>query len=439
MLKQSLFLLSAVMFACLPSLSFAEDDLGVVNRTVAIVNDGVITQSQLDTAVNLQRMQASSAGITMPNDLAVQQQSLQALITQTAALQLANRNQITVSDQAVTDSIRQILERSHHTNEELIQNLEKFNLSESDYREFIQHQLILRALAEKAIASNITVTPDEVSAYLAQQKSAGDSPETYHVAHILISLPSNPSPEDIAKTKAKAEDVAKQIQAGLDFSTAAIQYSASGDASTGGDLGSQPLNMLPTLFVGPVKNLKPGEVSAPFSSPSGYHLIKLISVQTEAPVAHVVTQYQIKQILIRTSPVVSNEQAKTILDHLKIALENGKSFETVARENSQDPMSAGKGGLMEFASIEDLGPYYASIVQRLKPGQLSEPFQIQGGWALIQLVQTREHDDSADFMKREASNAIFQKKAMDAMDTWEAQVRGESYVNILDPALNSGS
>jgi peptidyl-prolyl cis-trans isomerase SurA len=136
---------------------------------------------------------------------------------------------------------------------------------------------------------------------------------------------------------------------------------------------------------------------------------------------------------------VSNEQAKTILDHLKIALENGKSFETVARENSQDPMSAGKGGLMEFASIEDLGPYYASIVQRLKPGQLSEPFQIQGGWALIQLVQTREHDDSADFMKREASNAIFQKKAMDAMDTWEAQVRGESYVNILDPALNSGS
>jgi peptidyl-prolyl cis-trans isomerase SurA len=439
MLKQSLFLLSAALFACSPALSFAENGLGVVNRTVAIVNDGVITQNDLDTAVNLQRMQASAAGIAIPNDLSIQQQSLQALISQTAALQLAKRNQITVSDQAVTDSIHQILERSHHTSEELHQNLEKFNLTEGDYREFIRHQLILRALAEKAIASNITVTPDEVSAYLSQQKNASDSQETYHVAHILIALPPNPSPEDIAKTKAKAEDVAKEIQGGLDFSTAAVKYSASGDASTGGDLGSQPLNMLPTLFVGPVKNLKPGEVSAPFSSPSGYHLIKLISVETAAPLAHVITQYQIKQILIRNSPVVSNDEAKTILEHLKIALQNGKSFETVARENSQDPISAGKGGLMDFASIDDLGPYYASILQALKPGQLSEPFQIQGGWALIQLVQTREHDDTADFAKREASNAIFQKKAMDAMDTWEAQVRGESYVNILDPALNPES
>ncbi len=444
MFKHTLFFLSSLILSAVgfaassPEASLSSENGILLNQIVALVNEGVVTQTQVDTRVNLEKMQATVANISLPDTLSLEQQSLERLITQTVALQLAARNQITVSDQAVTEAMNQISARTSSSQEDFALNLKKFNLTEANYRELIKDQLILRALAEKAIAANIIVSPDEVNAYIAQQKQTGTEQELYHVAHILIALPANPSPEDLQKAKAKADQVATAIQQGLDFSTAAMKYSASEDATSGGDLGEEPLNQLPTLFIGPVKNLKPGEVSPPFISPSGYHLLKLISVHTSPPVQHFVTQYQIKQIIIHTSPVISDSQAETMLDHLRMALENGKSFDVLARENSQDPLSASKGGLVDFASLNDLGPEDAAVIQELKPGEISQPFRISGGWALIQLLQSRQYNDTADFAKKEAMNVIFQKKAMDAMETWEAQLRGESYIKILVPRLNPG-
>ena len=408
-----------------------------INQIVAIVNNGVITQNQLNTAVNLEKMQADTAGIAPPDDLSLERQALQNLITQTAALQMASRNNITVSDKDITAAIQGILEKTGRTQDQLTTYLSKFDLTEKNYREFVQNQLIIRSLAEQAIASNIMVTPDEVNTYIAQEKQIKPSDVTYHVAHILIALPENPTPADIQKAKAKATDISEEIKKGLDFGSAAMKYSASGDAATGGDLGDEPLNMLPTIFLGPVQSLKPGQVSAPFQSASGFHLIKLISMKSATAIHHDVTQYQIKQIVIHTSPILSSDQAETILNHLKIALSNGQSFDLLARENSQDAISASKGGLLDWASLNELGPYYASMINQLKPGEVSQPFSIKDGWAIIQLIASRQHDDSADFARQEATNAIFQKKAMEAVNTWEAELRGESYVKILLPELNT--
>jgi peptidyl-prolyl cis-trans isomerase SurA len=411
-----------------------------INQIVAIVNSGIITQSQLDTAVKLEKMQADAAGITtLPDELSLETQALQGLITQATALQLAERNNITVSDQAITDTIQSISEKTQKTPEQLESYLKKFDLTQEDYRAFIQHQLIIRSLAEQAIAANITVTPDEINTYLAQQKQMTGSDSTYHVAHILISLPENPSPSDIQTAKDKAEKIQTEIKQGMDFSTAAMKYSASEDASTGGDLGSQPLNMLPVIFMGPVQALAVGQVSAPIQSASGFHLVKLIGKDAPTPITHNVTQYQIKQILINTSPILSSDQAKTILEHLRLELINGKSFDLVARENSQDTLTAAQGGTLKWASLEDLGPFYASIVNQLKPGEISEPFPIKNSWVLIKLIDSRQYDDSANFAKQQASNAIFQKKAMEAVNTWEAELRGESYVKILVPSLDPES
>jgi peptidyl-prolyl cis-trans isomerase SurA len=411
-----------------------------INQIVAIVNNGIITQSQLETAVNFEKMQADAAGVTgLPDELSLQKQALQGLITQTTALQLANRNNITVQSQALDQAIQSISGKMQKTPDQFTIYLKKFDLTDEDYRTFIQNQLIIRSLAEQAIASNITVTPDEINTYIAQEKQLTSSDVTYHVAHILISLPENPSPTDIQTAKNKAEHIAAEIKQGMDFSTAAIKYSASQDAATGGDLGEQPLNMLPLIFIGPVQSLNPGEVSSPIQSASGFHLVKLISEKSATPLIHYITQYQIKQILINTSPILSSSQAKTILDHLRLELINGKSFDVLARENSQDTLSAAQGGTLNWASLENLGPYYASVINGLKPGEISEPFPFKNSWILIKLINSRQYDDTANFARQEASNAIFQKKAMEAVNTWEAELRGESYVRILVPSLNLDS
>ena len=418
------------------SMAWAVDTETPVNRIVAIVNNGVITAGDLDTTVAIESFEAASAGISLPDHHSLEMQALQELITQTAALQLAERNHIAVTDQDVDSALKTMLEAGHTTLAQLNQHLTAAGISEAEYRNFLKQQLIIRKLEQAAIASSIMVTPDEITRYLDQQQKLNAPNVEYTVSHILISLPANPTPEDIQKASAKAQKVHDEIVKGLSFEQAAMQYSDSDDATKGGVLQSLPLLGLPDIFIAPVKSLKPGEISEPFKSATGFHIVKLDSVKSADMPTHTITQYHLAQILIQTSPIVSPEKAKHLLTHLLTALKNGEDFATLARQNSEDSVTAGSGGDLGWVSVQQLSGPYAHVVSSLADNAVSQPFETDKGWVIVKMLGKRQHNDTENYLREQAANAIFQKKAMEMVNSWKAQIRGESFVKILVPYLN---
>ena len=418
----------AICLLGMSALSFAATP---INGIVAVVNSGVVTQSQLNTAIKLESMKIQSAGIKLPDAAILRKQALDNLVIQTAALQMAAKNNVTVSNAKLTQTLQLIASQNHTTISGLIHQMQKFGLSEAQFKDSIKDSLIIRTLEQEAIAANIMVTPDEIDNYLARAKKMHQPGVAYNLAHILIALPANPTPQAIAKAKARANTVYQAIQKGLDFKSAAVKYSDSGDAARGGVLGFEPLSLLPTLFVKPAQTLQVGEVTKPFKSPTGFHIVTLLAKHQKQAAKHTITQYQLQKIVLKISPIMSNERAHHILENLRTAIVNGKSFATLARENSQDPISASNGGKTDWLSVSALGPAIAAEVSQLKPNELSQPIHIPGGWVLLKLLGSRQHDNTQEFEREMAANAIFQKKAMEAVNTWRAQLKGESYIKIM--------
>jgi len=407
-----------------------------VNGIVAIVNNKVITQRQLDKATKIARAQAQQSHMPLPDSISLQRQVLHQLINQTIAMELAKLNNITVSDQDVNNAVQRVLNHNGITLAQLKGSVAQSGLTMSDYKATLKKQLILNKLEQGAVANNIRVTPSEVASYLKQEQS-NDTDEKYDIGHILIALPSNPTPTQVDATKAKAEKVRSAINGGLAFAQAAVKYSDAGDALKGGDLGWKSLGALPTYFVQPASQLQTGGVYGPFKTAGGYHIIKLLGKKAAPQQRHFVTQYQVWQIVIKTTPVKSNLAAKAQAERVRIALQNKAKFAQEAKANSSDTNTLEQGGSLGWVTLSQLPPPVADAVVDLANNAVSSPIKVGSSWYLVKVTGKRQHDDTQNYMKRQAQMAIFQRKAAQAVQTWQAQVRGASYVKILVPALKN--
>jgi peptidyl-prolyl cis-trans isomerase SurA len=405
-----------------------------INGIVAIVNNGVVTQAELNQATAQAEAQARAQGINVPDKLSLQRQVLQNLISEKVALQLAQLNNITVSDQQIQNTIAQIAARNNMTTSQLESAITQQGVSLASYEDTIRKQLTLNQLEQQAVANTIIVTPGEVDSYLAMQNAAGPNTE-YHVQHILITLPNDPTAANIAKTKQQAEAIAQKINQGMDFTQAAMKYSNASDALNGGDLGFKSLGQLPTAFSNLVPTLQPNQVYGPFESDGAFHIIKLVAKKNANLPAHFVEQYKISGIFMKTSPILTASYIEQQLSSLRANIMAGASFSKLAEENSEDPISAKAGGDMGWQDPTQLNPNFAKAIITTPIGKVSEPFETDKGWYIIQVQAKQKVDDTANYQRTLAQQAIFERKAEQAVATWQAQIRGASYVQILNPAL----
>ena len=407
-----------------------------LNRIVAIANQDAITQTQLNEAVKQATMQITQAGLTPPSAQALQRQVLQQLILQKIALQLAKVNNITVSDVEVDQAIDSLLDNNHATQAQLEQSLQQAGVSLDAYRDTIRTQLIISRLEQKAVASSIMVTPQEIDNFLSARAKLSNNTE-YDISHILISLPNNPTPQDIAQYQAKAQNIVNELnQKKITFAKAAMQYSSAGDAMQGGDLGYETANQIPSVFVKYLPGMKVGSIVGPIQDASGFHIFTLNGTKTPPQQQHFVEQYHIQNILIKTTPVVDDARAQTMLNELREAIQNGKSFSTLAEQNSQDSSTRSKGGDMGWNSLTNLtDPTLANEVASLPLNTVSTPFKTNDGWQIIEVIGKRQYNDTKDYLRDQAAQTIFRQKAQNALQTWQDKILGESYVHILIPSL----
>ncbi len=418
--------LAALLLILPPALLGAPQPEIELESIAAVVNDEVITSSELRRQTREIRSRLEQNGTTPPPDAVLQRQVLENLIVQQLQLQLARRAGIKVDDEMLNRAVRNIATQNGLSLEQFREVLEKDGYDYTRFRESLRNDIAINRLRQRQIDSRISVTSEEIDNFMANLEAQGVTGKAYHLAHILIALPEAASPKQIRKVQQRAQEVLQQLREGADFARTAISVSDDPQALQGGDLGWRKAGQLPTMFADVVAAMQPGQISALIRSPSGFHIIKLLEVRDEK--SQTITQTRARHILLQAQDGDSPEEIRSRLQQLRQRIEGGDDFASLARSNSQDPGSAAKGGDLGWVDPGSMVPEFEQQMNRLQPGEISEPFQTRFGWHIVQVLERREHDDQGAGQRSRIRELIRQRKIEEETRNWLRQLRDEAYV-----------
>jgi peptidyl-prolyl cis-trans isomerase SurA len=399
----------------------------LLDRIVAIVNDGVVLQSELDDRLSQieANMRARSVA-PLPREQ-IQDQVLERLIIMETQRQRAERLGITIDDDSLNRMLTTVAERNGISFSDLPEALAQQGIDYARYREESRRELQIEQLRARDVYSRINITSSEIDAYLRKMSGRDESIE-YHLFHILVSMPAGASNEQIEEARRRAVELRQRATQGEDFSRLAVAYSAGSQALQGGDLGWRKLSAVPTLFVDAVLRMQPGDISDPIPSASGFHLVRLDSTRGAERV--VITQRHVRHILISPNEVLPDAVAYDRILALRTRILAGEDFATIAREESDDHTSANNGGDLGWTAPDSYTGEFERALSELKPGEISEPVRTEYGWHLIELLETRQHDNTEEQQRNLAFQELRKQKAEAETDRWERQLRDEAYVEI---------
>lgn len=430
-------LLSTLLLAALaavPAVSSAARTV-LVDRIVAVVNNDVITESSLAKRTAQIKRQFGRQGGQLPPDDVLRKQVLERLVIERAQVQLAGETGLRIDDSALGGAIDRIAASNKLSTTQFRAALEKDGIDWNEFRENIRQEMLIARLREREVDARVVVTDAEIDNLLKNSPDAADSRE-YDLSHILLGAPEGPSPEQLNALGQKAEGIRARLVAGEDFAKLAAEFSDAPDALQGGALGWRPANSVPALFLESIKSLQPGEVSSVMRSPAGFHLVKVNDVRGAKPTEAVsVQQTRVSHILVKTSEVVSDTDARLRLETLRTRILNGEDFAALARANSAD-LSATKGGEIGWVYPGDTVPEFERAMDALQPGELSEPVKSPFGWHLIRVEERRNQDVSEERKRAVARNTLRQRKADEAYEDWLRQLRDSTFVDYRLDDLN---
>lgn len=422
-------IVSLLAASLLASTAFAANEPVEVDRIVAVVNSEVITRSDLRMRVAQVTRQLSRQGTPLPAADVLEKQVLERQIIERLQLQLAAETSLRIDDVTLDRAVGRIADSNRLSMTEFRKALENDGLSWERFREEVRNEMLLTRVREREVEARIVVSDAEVNNFLAHPENTAGQ-EEYNLSHILFRAPEGATPEQLARLRAKAEDVAARIARGEPFDKLAASYSDAPDALTGGNLGWRSAERLPGLFAEAVASLKPGETTSILRSAAGFHIVRVIDRKggSQSGVPAQVQQTHARHILIKTSEVVTDADARRRLTDLRErVVQGGASFADLARIHSAD-LSASKGGDLGWIYPGDTVPEFEQAMDALKPGELSQPIQSPFGWHLI-LVEDRRVQDVSDERKRGAArNALRERKSDEAYQDWLRQLRDRAYV-----------
>ncbi len=405
-----------------------------LDRVIAVVNDGVITASELNKQVDVMRQQLHAQKVQIPSEAALRKQVLQHLINVDLELQLAKQHGITIDDTELNDAIAKIASNNKLSLTQLRSELEKQGLVWKAYRENIRKEILISRLQQKAVAKDIVVTPKQVENYLKTAVNLEQNKRTYHLQNILIPLPEAPTSEQLLAAEKKAQELLAKIKAGDDFTKLAIEQSSDQFALEGGDLGERHLAELPELFANEVTTMKAGQIKGPLRTGNGVQLIKLIAINGSDE-SHQVNKTHVRHILLKQDASMTVAEAKKQASNLYQQLHSGKDFALMAKQYSLDVSSAIKGGDLGWVSPGQLVVPFEKSMDKLAINEISKPVKTVYGWHLIQVLERKSVDDSKAFKRQQVRLYLQQRKFTEAVQNWQQHLRGEAYVQIMDKDL----
>ena len=403
--------------------AFATEEL---NRIVAVVNDDVVLESELEAKLNIVREQLRAQNTALPDEKILRQQVLERVIVDQLQLQLAASNNIQIDDETLTSNLRNIAEQNNMDLEQFRATLEREGQDYNAFREEIRNQIAIARLHQQMVGNRINVTEQEVDTLLANEKTRGGAEKDYHLGHILIAVPDGASPEQNRQAQRQAEETVASLRGGADFASTAVSVSASQTALQGGDLGWRKAGQLPTMMAEIISGMQPGEIADPVRAAGGFHIVKLIEVRGEG--RQVVTQTHVRHILLTADELLPESEVPSRLEQLRERLIGGEDFAALARSHSKDKVSASKGGDLGWTNPGDLVPQFEDAMNALKVNEISQPVESRFGWHIIQVLERREHDSTNELKRNQARDLIRKRKTDEELELWLRRLRDEAYV-----------
>jgi peptidyl-prolyl cis-trans isomerase SurA len=423
-------ILYVLLILILPLSAIAETQW--LDRVVAIAGQDIITERELRQELQVIAQELQSRQVKLPSQEVLIPQVLERLIVKKLQLERANTQGIRIDDISLDKAVRNIAAENSMSLPQFRKALTQEGLDYSTFREDIRNELAIAKLRERQVDSRINVSDQEIEDLIKKSSNAGEAHKRYRLSHILIALPEAATPDRIKKASQKANKVLEKARNGEDFSKLAIAYSDGQQALEGGDLGWRNGDQLPTLFSKEILKLHPKQVSPLIRSASGFHILKLIEVAggEEKPK---IQQSRSRHILI------PSKDGQLQLKKLRQEIQQGADFSALAKKYSKDPGSAAKGGDLGWTSSGTFVPAFEETLQKLSPGEISEPFKSRFGWHIVQLLERRTTDVPKDLLQARARELILKQKREEETQLWLRRLRDESYVEYRLPGMKPAS
>ena len=420
-------LLGSVLLAT-SQFGLAQSNAVSLDRVVAIVDKDVVLESELNErkASIMERLKGQYQ--QLPPEDVLNKQILEQLIIERIELGMAERYEIQVDEAEIDQAIGRVLQKNQITLAQLEADLKSQGLTIDGLRKQMRNELTISHLQQGIVNSRIKITEQDINNFLASSDGKFATSPDYHIGHILIAVSSSADADTIAAAEKQANEIYQKLQSGSDFSQMAISYSNDQAALQGGDIGWRKLAQLPELFGDQMAQLVEGQVSKPFRSGAGFHILK--NIEQRGGGEQLVEQTHARHILIKTSEIMDDTQARQKLLDLKMRIEKGEDFGKLAREHSEDTGSMLSGGDLGWATPGMFVPEFEEAMGNTAIGGITRPFKSQFGWHILQVIERRKEDMSDKMKRNQAANVLRSRRFDEEFQLWLTQIREEAYVEI---------
>lgn len=405
---------------------------------VAVVDDDVVLASELISRIATVREQIVAQNARLPPEQVLYSQMLERLIMESLQIQMGARAGVRIDDATLTQSLAAIAQQNGMTLEQFQDVLAADGINYREFRDDVRREMTIQRVQRARVNNRVHITEEEIQAFLDSPVGRDVLSDEFRVGHILLLVPDNVAPADVAAAEAEAEEIRRELVAGADFRQMAITRSAGSRALEGGDLGWRKAGALPSLFADVVIELEPGETPPPMRSGRGFHIIQLLERRGVSNL--MVQQGRVRHILVVPSEIRTRAETRDLIFEIRDRLIAGEAFEDLAREYSDDPSSALAGGDLGWSASNSFVPEFGTAMDNAEVGVVTEPFRSKDGWHILEVQERRDHDMSEEAMRNMAVRVLHTRRFEEELEIWLGEIRDEAYVEIrLDSARDTPS
>ena len=406
----------------------AQAKIELLDRVIAIVDSGVVMESELNKRVKeiIDRLRDTETDLPPLNIL--EEQVLDRLIIEEIQMQIADRAGIKISDTEVNKTLLGIASQNSLSLEEFRKDIEAQGSSYKDFRNTVRKEMIIQRVQRGKVGGRVEISEQELENFINSEEGRTKLAEQYNVQQILISIPGTANETEVEKANGQALALLERIKEGESFSKLATTYSSGQNALEGGSLGWRTATELPSLFAKEVSILKVGETSEPIRSGAGFHLIHL--AEKRGNTVKFEDQTLARHILVQTSEIRTETQTKLLIEEIAERLKAGEDFKQLARQFSEDPGSKMDGGELGWSKEGDYDPEFEKVLNKTVTGEISNPLKSSYGWHIIEVLDRRNEDVSSEEQKNRAYQIIYKRKFEQELQSTLIELRAEAYVDI---------
>ncbi len=420
--------LAALAFGAVATFAAAQSG----DYIVAVVNQELVTASEVQQRLARIRDDAARGGATLPPAAVLRKQVLDSLIDERVLITNAREIGSKIDDAELDRAVGNVAIQNQLTTAQLKTRLAKEGIAYAKFRDNVRDQMMVERVREREVVNRIKISDAEIDALLAQRRESAGANAQLNIAQILVTVPEGSTLATAAQRRERALAALARVRAGEDFATVAREVSEDGNRSRGGEIGLRQADRLPDLFMKAVQGIKPGDIVPELvRSGAGFHVLKLIERKEAGPFT--VQQTRVRHILLKPSSELSADAATRRLAAFKREIESGsRSFEQLARANSEDG-SAAQGGDLGWTGPGAFVPEFEEAIAALPIGGLSDPLTTRFGVHLIQVVDRRQVDVDVKQQREQARGILREQKFESAYAEWLRDLRGRAYIELRDP------